>query len=416
LAGREEDIMADDQLGWSDAQWEMVNNAVGESFAKASVAGAFLDCYGPLGGSVESVRNQQFRGMQAELKIRDAETLLLFNLTVKVTLSSEQVADDSLSSAVLVFRRAANTLAQVEDELVFNGFDSRVTQPVTSRHTNGTGHFSPATAERIQRAARAHAVVVRGTGPARLEGLAAIPDTSSLRAMERAHVNLRQNHVIKPSGEDVVTEVTKAIGELEATANPGPFACVLGRTVFVIAHTPVPHSMVLPADRITPMLGGPLLRAGSMSDGHGVVVSLAGNAIDIVVATPPKAQFLQMTLDAGYLFRVYERFVLRIKDQLQPAVYAFEIESVDTASDRVRDLIKAGRLDLAEQAAEDVLKSYPGVHNGLELSADVYAARADRPRAREYYKKALDVVERFSDQYDDRTRDNLQKKVSEFTK
>ena len=43
-------------------------------------------------------------------------------------------------------------------------------------------------------------------------------------------------------------------------------------------------------------------------------MSLAGSDIDLVVATPPKAQFLQMTADAKYLFRVYEKFMLRIKD------------------------------------------------------------------------------------------------------
>ena len=60
-----------------------------------------------------------------------------------------------------------------------------------------------------------------------------------------------------------------------------------------------------------------------MEENHGIVVSLAGGDIDIVVATPPKAQFLQMTEDAKYLFRVYEKFVLRIKDPT--AVRGFSI-------------------------------------------------------------------------------------------
>ena len=55
------------------------------------------------------------------VSVTDDTTLKLLNLTVHVGLSSEQVADDSLSSALLAFRRAANTLAQNEDDLVFNG-------------------------------------------------------------------------------------------------------------------------------------------------------------------------------------------------------------------------------------------------------------------------------------------------------
>ena len=62
------------------------------------------------------------------------------------------------------------------------------------------------------------------------------------------------------------------------------------------------------------MLGGPLLRSSKLPKKHGVVASACGEALDIVVATPPKAQFLQIDANAKYMFRVYERFVLRIKD------------------------------------------------------------------------------------------------------
>src|SRR5690349_13955298 len=113
------------ELGWTDAQWEKVNKAVTESFDKSNVAERFLTCYGPLTESAETVRAPNLkRGRSAaELSIEDDATTKLFNLTVKVILSSEQVADESLSSALVVFRRAASTLAQVEDDVVFNGFD-----------------------------------------------------------------------------------------------------------------------------------------------------------------------------------------------------------------------------------------------------------------------------------------------------
>jgi hypothetical protein len=52
----------------------------------------------------------------------DAVNLKLVNLTVNVLLSSEQVADETLSNAMLAFRRAANILAQEEDQIVFEGF------------------------------------------------------------------------------------------------------------------------------------------------------------------------------------------------------------------------------------------------------------------------------------------------------
>jgi hypothetical protein len=55
------------------------------------------------------------------------------------------------------------------------------------------------------------------------------------------------------------------------------------------------------------------------------VVSLAGNAVDVVVGTPPTVQFLQREIDAKFVFRVYERFVLRIRDIEKSPVAGFRI-------------------------------------------------------------------------------------------
>jgi uncharacterized linocin/CFP29 family protein len=316
------------EINWSDAQWETVNSAVTEAFGKASVAAAFLPCYGPLAASAETVRDLQIRGLQADLKVHDADTLKLFTLRVKVTLSSEQVADDSLSSAILTFRRAANILAQVEDEIVFNGFDARVTPHVTGSIGKAlAASASPTDLPRVHRVSRAHEVIVQGSGPKEVKGLAAVPDTSTPAALAGGQIKLSQAHPgIAATGQAVVQEVAQAVAELEANSNPGPFACVLGSGIFVLAHTPEQNSMVLPADRITPMLGGPLLRSGSMDPNHGVVVSLGGEIVDIVVATPPRVQFLNLTGEAKYQFRVYERFVLRVKDQQLSPVFAFQLK------------------------------------------------------------------------------------------
>ena len=115
-------------------------------------------------------------------------------------------------------------------------------------------------------------------------------------------------------GRHLVAAVATAVMVLETDSHPGPFGCILGGRAFVAAYTPEPGGMILPADRITPILGGPLLRSGVMPSDVGIVVSLAGGDIDLVVATPPKAQFLQLTPDAKFIFRVYEKFMLRIKD------------------------------------------------------------------------------------------------------
>jgi uncharacterized linocin/CFP29 family protein len=342
--------MADSQLGWSDAQWEKVNTAVTEAFTKASVAGAFLPCYGPLAASAENVRavtlSLEIKKDRSIITVQDDTTSKLFNLTVRVQLSSEQVADDALSSAVLAFRRAANTLALVEDEIIFNGFDPSVkvgTQ--VARALQG----APPPNDRIRLAARTHSVVANA--PDFLDGLAAHPDQANAN---QARVELRQTgpgpKTVQNDGPALVNQIAASIASLEAVSNPGPFACVLGHELFITAYDPS-SSLVLPADRITPMLGGPLLRSGSMEPNHGIVVSLASDAIDIVVATPPTVQFLQRTENSKYLFRVYERFMLRVKDGVNPAVDAFEIRSGGRRSPAPFPSTPAGRIPSTRKRA-----------------------------------------------------------------
>jgi uncharacterized linocin/CFP29 family protein len=305
------------ELNWSDAQWQKVNDSIAEAFGKASVASAFLPCYGPLPGSAETVRNERLEEDRTSrpTTIRldgdhDTANLKLINLTVNVLLSSEQIADETLANATFAFRRAANILAQEEDRIVFEGF--------------GRGFPNDDSP-----------IVVNKVEPQ--PGLADLPARRKFSGLNVPKVSL---------GQAVVSAVVKAIHELEDNSHPAPFACVLGNTLFDGVYEPS-RSLALPADRITPLLkGGPLLRSGKMGETTGIVVSLAGNAVDLVVGTPPTAQFLQRQRDAKFLFRVYERFVLRIRDKARPPVAGFRIQP--GPGDRTSE---ANRLRLVRDAA-----------------------------------------------------------------
>ena len=94
------------------------------------------------------------------------------------------------------------------------------------------------------------------------------------------------------------------------------------------------------------------------------------------------------------------------------AIHA-EHDGLDDASNVVIDLIDAGRLDEADQAAHDLLERYPQVHDGLERLAMVCAARGDRVRATEYYRKAADFVHAHADRYDPKMEIYLRRRVTE---
>jgi uncharacterized linocin/CFP29 family protein len=339
------------ELNWSDAQWQKVNDCVTEAFGKASVASAFLPCYGPLAGSTETVRNER---LHEDLRptppvitldaYHPSVNLRFVNLTVKVELSSEQVADETLANAMLAFRRAANILAQGEDKIVFDGFVPGVT--TLSAFVNSTG-----------------------VGAAQM-GLA------------DGAARLGFDPIFGPLiGTDLVRAVVKAIRRLEDRFHSGPFACVMGNELFDAAHDPS-FSLVLPADRITPLLKGPLLRSGQMYEWTGIVVSLAGNAIDIVVGTPPTVQFLQRREDARFVFRVYERFVLRVRDTGPSSpVAGFEVSGGGGgggAKGKKKSAPRAASPSLAEAGLEDLTAK---IHDGVEL------------RGRELDKKSSDQTE-----------------------
>jgi tetratricopeptide (TPR) repeat protein len=89
-------------------------------------------------------------------------------------------------------------------------------------------------------------------------------------------------------------------------------------------------------------------------------------------------------------------------------------DGLDEASNAVIDLIDTGRLDEAERAAHALVTRYPEVHDGLERLAMVYAARGDRPRAAEYYRKAADFVHERPEQYGEEMEGYFRGKVTEL--
>ena len=92
---------------------------------------------------------------------------------------------------------------------------------------------------------------------------------------------------------------------------------MLGQELFLIAQTPDQGSLVLPQDRIIPFLGGgPLLRSSTLDEFGfgGLVVALGGAPVELVVATDMCLQFLQVTADPVFFFRVSEKIALRIRE------------------------------------------------------------------------------------------------------
>ena len=98
----------------------------------------------------------------------------------------------------------------------------------------------------------------------------------------------------------------------------GPFAVALGPRFLLwpAQHPTARRTQSSPQDQIIPFLGGgSLLRCSAIPPRQGIVVALGGEPVQLVVATDMSLQFLQVTTTPNYVFRVYEKLALRIKEE-----------------------------------------------------------------------------------------------------
>jgi uncharacterized linocin/CFP29 family protein len=330
----------DPQVPWTDEQWARVNQVIQEEAKRARVAATFLPLYGPLDADADFVRKQDIlyaefgatreaaaaeadRALQdyrdamaappnyadalaaqeryartqailgrERLGIDDRDTIRLATLQVLVPVRNAQMADPEMTSVLALFRRAANVVARLEDAIVFRGLRQL-----------GGGFAPPAGTVGLPG-------IWQITGALRTEGLWSLTGTRGWFPVSATPDTLR--------GHAIVRAVSGAIGDLERNGHFGPFAVVLGQGLFLVAQTPDVGSLVMPQDRIIPFLGGgPLLRSSTLDalDGFsGVVVALGGAPVELVVAADMSLQFIQVTNDPVFIFRVYEKIALRIRE------------------------------------------------------------------------------------------------------
>ena len=77
-----------------------------------------------------------------------------------------------------------------------------------------------------------------------------------------------------------------------------------------------------------------------------------------------------------------------------------EAQTLDAASNAVIDLIRAGRLDEAEQAARELLVRYPEVHDGYDRLGMVHEARGQFRQAADCYRSVVEFARANPDDYD----------------
>jgi tetratricopeptide (TPR) repeat protein len=75
-------------------------------------------------------------------------------------------------------------------------------------------------------------------------------------------------------------------------------------------------------------------------------------------------------------------------------------DELTAASNAAADLVRAGKLDEAEQAARDLLDRFPEVHDGYDRLGMVHEARGENRQAADCYRKVIAFIHEHADDYD----------------
>jgi uncharacterized linocin/CFP29 family protein len=169
------------------------------------------------------------------------------------------------------------------------------------------------------------------TGTEQERQMALLADDARQRA-EYAQQRVAKLASDKPKldNDGLMEAIVWAINSLEDNGYVAPYVCVFGRNPFEAAFKSIDNSTVLPRDRIEPLIGRELLHASGIDilpqssslygtardewQSRGVLLSMANESIDLALAAEATPEFRQVNEEGHYVFSVFERFALRIKD------------------------------------------------------------------------------------------------------
>jgi uncharacterized linocin/CFP29 family protein len=344
------------QVGWTEAQWNRVREEVLQAWQRVRVAGSFLPIYGPLPPSTQVVPSEV---LNPDGSIDDEATASLLEIALPVRLSRQQIMEEDLSSALLQFRRRATQLGQLEDWFIFNGtYPSIKLTPIGRAAFEwdkaGLPDYRPDLAH-LNASDSSQRARISGT-PKSIKGLNHDQQVEGMRQQNPGSLGLiggprveqQQNAAKALQAQErdnnrlMQAIIINAINSLEDNGYVAPYVCVFGRKPFQEAFTPINNSTVLPRDRIEPLIGRELLHASGIDippykpgryenlnteewPRRGVLLSMANEPIDLALAAEATLEFRQVDLGGKYVFSVFERFALRIKDAqaIVPLMFEF---------------------------------------------------------------------------------------------
>ncbi len=305
---------------WTDHMWTAIDNAVIDEHTLTAIAAKFLtppvsDSSGL--GTVPA--DTVLTGNDGALSVDESETRTVIEISVQFRVRQTQTADEK--TAVSLAIRAANLLARAEDLLIFQGLEGLKDPLFTNKTVNLISPQNP------------------GSTNNRIDSLI---NGQQIISVDPAEAN-PTNPDLSIYGENTYAAVAQGYAKLQEH-HYGRQALVLPTTIYADTYATRTTTLDIPAitaDRIKGLIGDHVYGSSALpsfgnpkenNTAKGVLVALDGNTMDIVVQMAPSvAVVTQEQSSNDFIFKVYERFALRLKDSLSVVELDFVSQKASAA-------------------------------------------------------------------------------------
>ena len=299
------------KLPWGPEVWERIDKAVEMEMKRTRIGTRFLPVRRVTPKTL-TVPTDAYTSPGGVFQVDEGAATRVITLASSFQMTAQQIAQEAAnikelghSTAVTLATRAANVLAQGEDTVIFQGANAL-----------GTPLF----------AVPGGLITMQGTPSD--TGLLNLPvGAAAAGPLAPPVVVLPVPRAAGPApiyGSNTFQVVSQAYAQLQALGHYGPYALVLQTIPYADTYVPI-ADLAVTADVIKPLMTAGFFGTGTLPPNpvvppavpappyYGVLVSLGGNTVDLVVGLEATTAILQENAN-GFQLQVIERIALRFKD------------------------------------------------------------------------------------------------------
>jgi hypothetical protein len=298
---------------WPQEIWMRIDKAVAEEMGSVRIAQRVFPTVMMMGA--QTVVDQPINvGLGQPLFMQEVATKIFVELFAEFVMTPNQVMlEETVPVCEVLARLSAKAIAEAEDRILFRGqslLPDGPRGPLTQLNDLGVQVLSKDSIPIGLLNENTKALVLTGDGT-----------TTTPNVNDFVTVITNPTDPQQPFPESIFRGVTQGIARLHRKAQNEPIGLVLETSIFGFAHAPTEASLVMPADRIKPLVMGgfyesealysaspnPGVVDGDHIQGLGLLAALAGRSTTIYVSQDAITIPTQVDTEGNQHFRVVER-------------------------------------------------------------------------------------------------------------